>query len=56
MCNTNNEVVYVCCNTYSGKPNKTPTKVQGDVRRADQLHKQWSNKNRYKYTDKYLNL
>ena len=52
---TRNDIVYVCCSTYTGKPDKRPIKVQGDRRRAEELHKKWTNKHRYTYTDKYLN-
>lgn len=53
MSSTNN-VVYVCCNTYTGKP-KRPIRVQGDRRRANEVHKQWK-KSPYSRTDRYLNL
>ena len=49
------KVVYVCSEEYTGKPDKTPVRVKGDKRRADELNKKWSTKHRYNRTDKYLN-
>jgi len=54
MSQATNRVVYVCCTAYTGKPNSTPRRVQGDKARAEQLHAQWSTKHRYSKTDRYL--
>jgi hypothetical protein len=52
---SDNEVVYICCDTYRGKPNKTPSRVKGDRKRAIELNNKWTNKHRYSKEDRYLN-
>ena len=47
--------VYVCSDEYTGKPGKTPTRTQGNAKRAIELSKKWSSKYRYNKTDRYLN-
>lgn len=49
-----NNIVYVCCNTYTGKPNKTPVRVRGNRKRAIELINEYKD-NGYRRTDKYLN-
>jgi len=51
---SNNKVAWVCSDEFNGDPDKTPVRVKGNRKRANELINEYKD-NGYRKTDKYLN-